>query len=71
MYTEQLLKIFPNAKFIHIIRDYRDNFVSIKNVDFDLPYISLISCKWRLFIKKYRDVMEKYPNSHIEVRYED
>jgi len=71
IYTEQLLKIFPNAKFIHIIRDYRDHFVSIKNVDFDLPYISLISCKWRLFIKKYRDVMEKYPNSHIEVRYED
>lgn len=71
IYTEQLLEIFPNAKFIHIIRDYRDHFVSIKNVDFDLPYISLIAFKWRLFIKKYREMMEKYPLSHIEIRYED
>ena len=28
IYTRKLLKIFPKAKFIHIIRDYRDNFLS-------------------------------------------
>lgn len=71
IYTEQLLEIFPNAKFIHIIRDYRDHFASIKNVDFDLPYVSLVAFKWRLFIKKYREMMVKYPDSHIEIRYED
>lgn len=71
IYTEQLMKIFPNAKFIHIIRDYRDHYVSIRNVDFDFPIPSLVAFKWRLFVKKFRKMKEKYPNSHLEIRYED
>ena len=56
IYTERLLKIFPEAKFIHIIRDYRDNFVSVKNVDFELPVISIVTMKWRYFVKKFKQV---------------
>ena len=48
-----------------------DQKVEVVFDDFGVPYISLISCKWRLFIKKYREIMEKYPDSHTEVRYED
>jgi len=71
IYTEQLMDIFPGAKFIHIIRDYRDHFVSIRNVDFDFPLPSLVAFKWRLFVKKFRKMVEKYPDSHLEIRYED
>ncbi|MEN8225182.1 MAG: sulfotransferase [Bacteroidota bacterium] len=71
IYTEKLLKIFPEAKFIHIIRDYRDNFFSIKNVDFELPLISLTVSKWKIFIKRFRKAKERYPESHLEIRYED
>lgn len=71
IYTEKLLKIFPEAKFIHIIRDYRDNFISIRNVEFELPFISLTTRKWKLFIKKFRKAAERNPGTHYELRYED
>jgi len=71
IYTPKLLKIFPEARFIHIIRDYRDNFLSIRNVDFELPYISLTVSKWKLFIKKFRKAAFRHPGTHMEVRYED
>ncbi|MEE4255714.1 MAG: sulfotransferase [Bacteroidales bacterium] len=71
IYTEKLLKIFPEAKFIHIIRDYRDNFVSIRNVDFELPIISLTVAKWKHFIRKFRKAAKRHPGTHLEIRYED
>lgn len=71
IYTGRLLKIFPEAKFIHIVRDYRDNFVSIRNVDFELPFISVTVSKWRYFVKRFRKASEKYPGTHLEIRYED
>lgn len=71
IYTEKLLKIFPEAKFIHIIRDYRDNFVSIRNVDFELPFISLTVAKWKHFIRKFRKAGERHAGTHMEIRYED
>ncbi|MDP2722969.1 MAG: sulfotransferase [Bacteroidales bacterium] len=71
IYTELLSKIFPGAKFIHIIRDYRDHFVSVRNVDFELPMVSLVVFKWRLFVKHFRKMVEKYPDTHLEIKYED
>jgi hypothetical protein len=71
IYTKRLIKIFPEAKFIHIVRDYRDNFVSIRNVDFELPFISVTVSKWRYFVKKFRAAADKYPGTHLEIKYED
>lgn len=71
IYTKKLLKIFPEAKFIHIVRDYRDNFISIRNVDFELPFISVTVTKWRLFVKKFRNAAKARPGTHIELKYED
>ena len=71
IYTPRLLKIFPEAKFIHIVRDYRDNYISIRNVDFELPIISVTTSKWRYFVKKFIKAAGKYPGTHLEIRYED
>ncbi len=71
IYTKQLLKIFPEAKFIHIIRDYRDNFVSIKNVDFELPVPSLVVQKWKYFFKKFRKDSHQMPNRYMVINYEN
>ena len=30
-YATEIIKWFPNAKFIHLIRDPRDNFASLKS----------------------------------------
>ncbi len=71
IYTERLLKIFPNARFIHIIRDYRDNLVSIRDVDFELPITSTVVYKWTYFIKRFNKAKNKFPASHYVVKYED
>lgn len=71
IYTEKLLQIFPNAKFIHIIRDYRDNYVSIKDVDFELPIPSMLVKKWKNFVLSFNRAMNNYPDSHRVIRYED
>jgi hypothetical protein len=71
IYTEKLLSIYPNAKFIHIIRDYRDNYVSIKEVDFELPIPSMVVQKWKNFYKRFNRAMVKHPESHRVIRYED
>ena len=36
-----LLRIFPNAKFIHIVRDGRDVYLSRKKFDPTKKYVSL------------------------------
>jgi len=71
IYTRKLLKIFPGAKFIHIVRDYRDNLVSIKDVDFELPVPSLVTMKWKLFFRKFVRDGKKNPSAYYVIRYED
>lgn len=71
IYTKLLLKIFPEAKFIHIIRDYRDNFVSIKNVDFELPIPSVVVQKWKYFFRKFNKDSTIRPESYCVIKYED
>ncbi len=70
IYTRQLMKIFPEAKFIHIIRDYRDNFVSIKNVDFEVPIPSLVVQKWKYFYKKFKKDSKHKPSVYRVLNYE-
>lgn len=71
IYTRKLARLFPGAKFIHIIRDHRDNYLSLKNTDFELPCPALAAAKWKLFYRKFnRDSMADSRN-YCLVRYED
>jgi hypothetical protein len=71
IYTRRLAKIFPGAKFIHIVRDYRDNYVSVKDVDFELPVPSAVATKWKLFYRKFERDAGKDPENYVIIRYED
>jgi hypothetical protein len=71
IYTNRLLKIYPEAKFIYILRDYRDNFDSVKRVDFEVPIVSLVVYKWKYFYRKALEAAKRYPDSFFFLRYED
>jgi hypothetical protein len=71
IYTDRLLKIFPEAKFIYILRDYRDNFDSVNRVDFEVPIVSLVVYKWKYFYKKALEAAKKHPGAFLFLRYED
>jgi hypothetical protein len=71
IYSKRLLKIFPDAKFIQILRDYRDNYVSVKDVDFELPIPSLVATKWKLFYRNVMKASRQHPDRFITVQYEE
>ncbi|MHC1778043.1 MAG: sulfotransferase [Lentimicrobium sp.] len=71
IYTSRLRKIYPEAKFIYMLRDYRDNFDSVKRVDFEVPIVSLVVFKWKYFYRKALRASKKYPDSFFFIRYED
>ena len=75
LFIEELNAIFPDSKFIHIVRDFRANILSYKNVDFDTNNTSALAFRWnyynnevlkckrflkdRMFLLKYEDLVTK------------
>ena len=76
IYIDRLRKIFPDAKFICIIRDYRDNFISIrklaeKEIAVEAPSLTLQVARWRYFVRLFLDCKRCYPDKYYILRYED
>jgi hypothetical protein len=68
---EEIIKIIPNAKIVHVVRDYRDHILSMKRVKLLYSNLPLISDVWRKSQKKIFALSEKYPDSIISFKYED
>jgi len=74
IYAKRFLKIFPEAKFICIIRDYRDNFVSMKKLEelkLEAPILTLQVYRWRYVLKLFIACRKKYPGRFLIMKYED
>jgi hypothetical protein len=76
IYSTQLRKIFPEAKFICIIRDYRDNFISIqklaeKDIAVEAPNLVLQVARWRYFVRRFLKCKKRFPDKYYILRYED
>ena len=67
----QLAKIFPEAKFIHLTRDYRDNIVSMLDVDFEMPNIALLAYRWKYSYRAIQKVAGHNRDRFLRIRYED
>ena len=69
-YVNDIYKIFPNAKIIHIIRDPRAAIASMLKVDWTANDVIINTLKWKidiLFSQEY----EKNPLNFKEIHYED
>ena len=76
IFANRFRKIFPEAKFICIIRDYRDNFISIrklaeKEVAVEAPELSLQVGRWRYFVRLFLKCKRRFPDKYYILRYED
>ncbi|MEZ4600787.1 MAG: sulfotransferase [Syntrophotaleaceae bacterium] len=68
---EQLSKIFPKAKFIHIIRDGRDVYLSRRKMA-GRKNISVAALEWKHKVLKARKSLAKFPpGQSMEIRFED
>jgi len=53
-FIDELIELFPNAKFIHLIRDYRDNVISSRKA-FGIKSVTVLAQRWKrqnLYIDK-------------------
>jgi len=70
LYSKELKKLFPESKFIHIIRDVRDHCLSIMNAWNWNPYRA--AQYWNDSIKKCRkDARSFLKNDYYEIKYEN
>jgi hypothetical protein len=74
VYMKRLIRIFPKAWFICIIRDYRDNYVSLKNLQeviLEAPVLTLQIARWVYVTKLFLACQNKFPDRFFVIRYED
>lgn len=74
VYAKRLLHIFPEAKFICIIRDYRDNYVSLRNlqeVRLEAPILALQISRWVWVANIFLAHQQRFPKRFFIIRYED
>lgn len=70
-FTNRLFSIFPQARFIYLTRDYRDNYRSISKFDFEAPNVILQSYRWKYATKKFISLASNNHGQFINIRYED
>lgn len=68
---DDLLKLFPDSRFIHLTRDYRDHYLSMKRADFYESRLSLIIYNWKKSEKRLNEIKSKNGHSILTLRYED
>ncbi len=59
------------CKYIYINRDYRDQFVSLKNAGIEIPNIVVSAKRWVTAFQSFIRISESNSQNHIIIRYED
>ncbi len=70
VFVKDILEIFPEATFIHLVRDYRDNVLSNVNV-IKTESIPIASHGWVAYNQEIEKVKKKHPTIFLTIRYED
>ena len=70
-FLKQIYDIFPEAKLIHIVRDYRDHILSMEKVDFGSKLTPFTALRWKQCQKKIEKQKGEFPEKYYTIRYED
>lgn len=71
LYTRQFMRWFPDARFLFITRDYRDNLVSMRKFDWEAPHPVLQAWRWKYITHLMLRLKREYPHRIFMFRYED
>lgn len=65
----ELNQLFPEAKYIHLVRDYRANLVSHRRV-FTVKRGTDIAYRWMKVNRLIEEAKQKYPGKYFTIKYE-
>jgi hypothetical protein len=68
-FINELLEVFPDAKFIHLIRDYRDNVISSRKA-FKIKDVSILAQRWKRQNKYINKQKKRNPAIFYTLYYE-
>lgn len=71
LFVPRLARLFPRARFIHLVRDYRDNILSYRNVRFDLFSVGGLAYRWTKYNEGILAAAQHQPERCLRVRFED
>jgi hypothetical protein len=71
LFVPVLMEIFPHARFIHLVRDYRDTILSYQSMPFDASAASTLAMRWRLYNEAVLAAAVHAPDRFLRVRFED
>ena len=71
LYMERLLRIFPDALFLHMVRDPRDTVLSYQKVSFDLSSPVALAERWRCYNHKALAFAKKHPDHIRFLKFEE
>ena len=71
LYSLELYQAFPNAKYIHLVRDYRANLASMSKHDIFSPSSTAMLMQWRKSANQITKLAKEHPGNFLQIRYED
>jgi Sulfotransferase family len=72
LYLPRLARLFPEARFVHLIRDGRDVALSYQSVAWGPTTVPEAAIRWRRSVRRgRRDGLRLGPDRYREIRYED
>ena len=71
LFIPMISSVFTNAKFIHIVRDPRDNVASFKNVSFDTGNTIALAERWKYYNREILKQAELRPDQFHRILFED
>ncbi|MFZ5553626.1 MAG: sulfotransferase family protein [Bacteroidota bacterium] len=70
LFINDLKEVFPDAKFIHLVRDYRDTIVSNRKY-FQRKNVGALAQVWAIYNKNIEDEKRHDRSKFYTIRYED
>ena len=70
-HVDRLAAIWPDARFVVLVRDGRDVALSVMKVPFGANNVWAAARSWAGAVRQGRDAAARYPGRVLEIRYED
>ncbi|MBD3370723.1 hypothetical protein GF402_10200 [Candidatus Fermentibacteria bacterium] len=71
LFAGELMELFPRSRFVHFVRDPRDNVLSFQRVGFDLNGTAALAYRWKRYNLEVLRYSREYPDRFLLLRFED